>query len=119
VRQHVKQHLINGGKIMQFKQLKLITNHKTNKQSIEYRVYSEEDIFKTIAPRKWIHLDLEDRTPELERCECNDFLVRNAIKDNIGLGIELNQLIHAYKVICMSRHDAIADFAKKYNIAQI
>lgn len=104
---------------MSFKLLKLVTNHKTNKQSIEYRVYSDENTFKTIAPTKWLHLNIEDKTPELERCECNAFLVRSAIKGNIGLGVELNIMINDYVKQCLSRHDAIAKFAAIHNISQI
>ena len=102
-----------------YKQLKLVTNYKTNKQSIEYRVFSDDVTFKTIAPTKWLHLNIEDRTSELERCECNAFLVRHAVKDNIGLGVELNVMINDYVKQCMTRHDAVARFAAIHNIKQI
>lgn len=103
----------------QYKQLKLVTNHKTNKQRIEYRIYSNDSTFKTCAPRAWKALELEDKTEYSELLKCNRYLVRSKIKDNMRLGIELNETIHRYVSQCMTKDDAYYSFATKHGIIQL
>lgn len=102
-----------------FKKLKIVTNHKTNKQTIEYRIYSEQGTFKTCAPTKWLHLNLPDKTTQEDIAEANMLLVRNKIAGNMGKGVELNMLCKKYVSEGKTAQEAYAAFAKTNSIAQL
>lgn len=103
---------------MTFKLLKCTINHKTNKQKIEYRIYSDENTFKTCSPRKWLALNLEDRTTNEELDHANTLLIFAKIGDSINKQVDINVKVKNYVSQSLSRQDAYYDYAVQNGIAQ-
>lgn len=82
------------GIIMQYKQLKLVTNYKTDKQSVEYRIFNDDGSFKTIAPTKWLNMRMEDRTTEEDIRKINIYFCKEFNKNNFREIMDLNIAIH-------------------------
>lgn len=78
-----------------FKKIKVVTNYKTNKDSIEYRVYSGEDTFRTCSPRAWKGLKLEDKTTTENYIEANKILIMAKLGGNFGDQVDFSMYIKA------------------------
>ena len=101
-----------------FKKLKCTINHKTNKQTIEYRVYKTESVYTTCSPRKWLHLDLEDRTSDKDIDDANCLLIMFKIKNSINKQVDLNIKVKEYINNSCTREEAYYAFAVQNNITQ-
>lgn len=76
-----------------FKKIQVVTNYKTDKDHIEYRVYSREDTFRTCSPRAWKGLKLEDATNLENYIEANKLLIMNKLKGNFGSQVDFSRYI--------------------------
>lgn len=76
-----------------FKKIQVVTNYKTNKDSIEYRVYNSEDTFRTCSPRAWKGLKLEDRTTTERYIEANKILIMAKLGGNFGAQVDFSMYI--------------------------
>ena len=76
-----------------FKKIQVVTNYKTDKDHIEYRVYSREDTFRTCSPRAWKGLKLEDATNLENYIEANKLLIMGKLKGNFGDQVDFARYI--------------------------
>ena len=102
----------------QFKLIKCTINHKTSKQKIEYRIYSDENTFKTCSPSKWLALNIKDRTTNEELEEANTLLIFAKIGDSINKQVDLNVKTKEYIAQSLSRKDAYYAYAIQNGIPQ-